>query len=80
MKYHGQAHALVRIDEVGEDLGGCGDGDATLVSELVEAALHAQIGQPVLAVLGGVSTSIQPTWGEVCPQQRHRPWCPAGSC
>jgi hypothetical protein len=50
------------------------------VSELVEAALHAQIGQPVLAVLGGVSTSIQPTWGEVCPQQRHRPWCPAGSC
>jgi hypothetical protein len=49
--YHGQSHALVGIDEVGEDLGGSGDGDAALVAELMEATLHAQVGQPVLAVL-----------------------------
>lgn len=48
---HRQAHALVRVHEVREDLGRGGDGDAALVSELVQAALHAQVREPVLAVL-----------------------------
>ncbi|GKT42341.1 tRNA pseudouridine synthase 1 [Colletotrichum spaethianum] len=47
---HAEAHALVRVDEVGEDLGGGGDRDAALVAELVKAALHAEPGEPVLAV------------------------------
>lgn len=38
---HGEAHAFVAVDYVGEDLGGGGDGDAALLAELVEAALHA---------------------------------------
>ena len=48
---HGQTHALVAVDEVGEDLRGGGDGDAALVAEFVEAALHAEVGEPVLAIL-----------------------------
>lgn len=38
---HAETHALVGVDEVGEDLGGGGDGDAAFVAEFVEAALHA---------------------------------------
>lgn len=38
---HGQTHAFVAINEVGEDLGSGGDGDAALVAEFVETALHA---------------------------------------
>jgi len=49
--YHAQTHAFVRVDEVGKNLRGRGDGDAALVSELVQTALHAQIREPVLAVL-----------------------------
>jgi hypothetical protein len=48
---HGQAHALVAVDEVGEDLRGGGDGNAALVAEFVEAALHAEVGEPILAIL-----------------------------
>jgi hypothetical protein len=51
MAYHAQAHALVRVYQVREDLGRCGDGDTALVSELVETTLHAEICEPVLAVL-----------------------------
>ena len=49
---HAEAHALVAVDKVGEDLGGGGDADAALVSELVEAALRAQPAEPKLAVGG----------------------------
>ena len=38
---HGEPHAFVGVDEVGEDFGGCGDGDAALVAEFVESALHS---------------------------------------
>jgi hypothetical protein len=38
---HGESHAFVGIDEVGEDLGSGGNGDSALVTEFVEAALHA---------------------------------------
>lgn len=48
---HGQAHAFVRVHEVREDLGRRGDGDAAFVAELVQPALHAEVGEPVLAVL-----------------------------
>ena len=47
---HAQTHALVRVDEVRQDLGRRRDRDAALVSELVETALHAQPSEPVLAV------------------------------
>lgn len=49
---HAEAHVLVAVDEVGEDLAGGGDADAALVAELVEAALHAEPCEPVLAVGG----------------------------
>ena len=48
---HGETTALVRVDDVGEDLGGGCDGDAALLAELVETALHSEIGEPVLTVL-----------------------------
>ena len=48
---HGQAHAFVGVDEVGEHLRSGGDGDTGLVAEFVKAALDAQVGEPVLAVL-----------------------------
>lgn len=48
---HGEAHTFVRVDEVGEDLGRRGHGDASFVPEFVESALHAQVRKPVLAVL-----------------------------
>jgi hypothetical protein len=47
---HAQAHSLVAVDKVREDLAGSGDADAALVSELVKTALHAEPGEPVLAV------------------------------
>lgn len=56
---HGQAHALVLVDEVGEDLGRGGDRDAPLVPQLVQPALHAQPGQPVLAVGGAAGHGAQ---------------------
>jgi hypothetical protein len=56
--YHAQTHALVRVDEVGEDLGGGSDGDAALVAQLVQTALHTEVGKPVLAVLGWVSDGV----------------------
>jgi hypothetical protein len=49
--HHAQALALVRVYQVCEDLGRGGNGYAALVSELVEAALHAEVCEPVLAVL-----------------------------
>lgn len=52
---HAEAHALVAVDEVGEDLGGSGDADTALVTELVKAALHAQPAEPVLAVCSATS-------------------------
>lgn len=48
---HGETHAFVGVDEVGEDLGRGRDGDAALVPEFVQSALHAEVGEPVLAVL-----------------------------
>lgn len=56
---HRQAHALVLIDQIGEDLGGGGDADAALVPQLVQPALHAQPGQPVLAVGGAAGHRAQ---------------------
>lgn len=56
---HGQTHALVLIHEVGEDLGGGSDADAALMAQLVQAALHAQPGQPVLAVGGAAGHGAQ---------------------
>ena len=38
---HGETHAFVGVDEVGEDFRGCGDGDAAFVTEFVKTALHA---------------------------------------
>jgi hypothetical protein len=38
---HGETHAFVGVDEVGEDFGGGCDGDAALVAEFVESALHS---------------------------------------
>ncbi len=49
---HRQAHAFVRVYQVREDLRRRGHGDALLVAELVEAALHPEVGEPVLAILG----------------------------
>lgn len=48
---HGQPTALVRVDDVGENLRGRCDGDAALLAELVEATLHSEVGEPVLTVL-----------------------------
>ena len=56
---HAEAHALVRVDEVGEDLGGGGDADAALVPELVQAALHAEPSEPELAVGGATGEGAQ---------------------
>jgi hypothetical protein len=49
--YHAQTHALVRVHQVGQNLGCRGDRDAALVSELVQTTLHAEVCEPVLAVL-----------------------------
>ena len=51
MPYHAQTHALVGVDQVGENLGCCCHRDAPLVTELVQTALHAEICEPELAVL-----------------------------
>jgi hypothetical protein len=59
--YHGQPLSLVGVDQVREDLGGCGNGDAALVSELVEAALHAQVRKPVLTVLFSYQNTVSYT-------------------
>lgn len=48
--HHAQAHALVRVDQVGQNLGRGRNRDAALVAELVQATLHAQVCEPVLAV------------------------------
>ena len=56
---HAQAHALVRVDQVGQDLGRGGDRDAPLVPQLVQPALHAQVGEPVLAVGGAAGHGAQ---------------------
>ena len=47
---HAEAVALVRVDQVRQDLAGGGHADAALVPQLVKPALHAQVRQPVLAV------------------------------
>lgn len=47
---HAQSHSLVAVDQVGEDLAGGRHADAALVTELVQTALHAQPGEPVLAI------------------------------
>lgn len=52
---HGETHAFVRVDEVGEEFGGGGDGDAFFVAQFVEATVHAKVRFPVLAV--GSTTS-----------------------
>lgn len=49
---HAEAHALVRVHEVAQDLGRGRDRDALLVAQLVQAALHAEVRLPVLAVGG----------------------------
>jgi hypothetical protein len=56
--HHGQSLSLVGVDQVREDLGGCGNGDAALVSELVEATLHAQVCKPVLTVLFSYQNTV----------------------
>jgi hypothetical protein len=56
---HAQTHPLVPVDQVGQDLASGGDGDALLVPELVQAALHAQPGEPVLAVGGAAGHGAQ---------------------
>jgi hypothetical protein len=56
---HRQTHALVLVDQVGENLGGSGHGDAALVSELVKAALHSEPCEPVLTICGTTSHSSQ---------------------
>lgn len=56
---HAESHALVAVDQVGEDLAGGCDADAAFVPELVEAALHAEPGQPVLAVGGTAGHGAQ---------------------
>jgi hypothetical protein len=78
--YHAQAHALVRVHQVRQDLGRCGDGDAALVSELVEATLHSKVCEPVLAVLSHINTNVLDTSMQYVSQQRHQPWSPASSC
>lgn len=47
---HGQTHPFVLVDQVRQDFGCSRDADAALVPQFVQAALHAQPGQPVLAV------------------------------
>lgn len=47
---HAQAHSLVAVDQVGQDLACRGHADAALLAQLVQAALDAQPRQPVLAV------------------------------
>ena len=47
---HGEAHALVVVGDVGEDLGGGGHGDALAVAQLVEATLLGEHALPVGAV------------------------------
>ena len=54
--HHTQTHALVRVDQVGQDLGRRSDRDAALVPQFVETALHAKVCKPVLAVLQHVKT------------------------
>lgn len=56
---HAEAHALVAVDEIGEYLAGSRDADATLVTELVQTALHAQPRQPVLAIGGATGHCAQ---------------------
>lgn len=56
---HGEPHAFVRVDEVGEELGGGGDGDAFFVAEFVQATVHAEVGFPVLAVGGTTGHGAQ---------------------
>lgn len=56
---HAEAHALVAVDEVGEDFAGGGNTDTALVTQLMQTALHAQPGQPVLAISGTTSQSTE---------------------
>lgn len=55
---HAETLALVRVYEIGKNLGGCGDRDAALVTEFVEATLHAEVCEPILTVLYHPSVSI----------------------
>ena len=64
---HGEAHALVVVGNVGEELGGRGHGDALAVPQLVQAALLRQHPFPVGAI--GSSTchgSEQKSKNETC--------------
>jgi hypothetical protein len=56
---HAQPHALVLVHQVRQDLGGGRDADAALVPQLVEPTLHAQPGEPVLAVGGAAGHGAQ---------------------
>jgi hypothetical protein len=47
---HREAHALVRVDEVREVLARRRDRDPFVVPQLVQPALDAEVGFPVLAV------------------------------
>ncbi len=47
---HGQAHILVRVDHVGQDLGRAGHRNSLLVSQLVDATLLGQDTLPELTV------------------------------
>jgi hypothetical protein len=47
---HGQAHASVREHSVGQEFGGSSNGDASVVVELVEAALSAEVSFPELTI------------------------------
>lgn len=65
--YHAQAHALVRVHQVRQDLGRRCDGDAALVPQFVESALHAQVREPVLTVLHHNATESALVHRSVCP-------------
>lgn len=47
------------VDQVGQNLGGGGNRDTALVTELVKTALHTEVGKPVLTVGGTTSHGTQ---------------------
>merc|ERR1712060_43263 len=56
---HREAHALVGVESVGEELGRAGDGDAALVVQFIKTTLDPQISLPKLTVGGAPSHCAQ---------------------